>query len=167
MEEKYFIKNEFYVGILLEQLMVKNELEGWKYGFCDSVCCGGWTEYDNKKILISRDLINAKNTSFSDIKDVVLHEIAHAIDECKNNHGPIWWKISKDIGCKLKTERCIKFKVPLYRFRYILNCPKGCTKNKTFKPRKYEYCKKHKKRMKILKNLKFKKIKRKSYLYNV
>lgn len=170
MNESHFIKNEFFVSVLLNQLMVKHGLQGWKYGFGYSKDCGGWTYYDDEtdegEIIISKDFINAPNITFQDIKDVVLHEIAHALDKNKNGHNEIWKKIATDIGCKQKGFCCKNFKVPLTRFKYAHKCPDGCVATRCFRPKKPMICRKHKNKMKLLKNKKYKPIKRRKIKLN-
>ena len=164
MDEKHFIKNEFYVSVMLQQLMVKNDLHGWSYGFSDSVKCGGWTYYfddiDTGEIVISRYLIHAKNTTLNDIKDVILHEIAHAIDKCQNNHNKKWKAIAKSLGCKKLGPYCKNFHIPITKFKYVYKCSNGCVAAENKKCKKRIKCKKHKILMKLFENKKYKYLKK-------
>lgn len=75
-------------------------------------------------IELSREFIAYHGTTEESIKDVVLHELAHAITgpHVSQPHGKEWKRAAKEIGCSGK--RCSTTFKPDYK--YLLTCPKGC-----------------------------------------
>lgn len=86
------------------ELMNKHGLlaKGWRLEF-DSArkrfgCCSHW----RKKITLSRALVEINN--IIEVQDTILHEIAHALVDSKEHHGPVWKAKAREIGAR--PERC-------------------------------------------------------------
>lgn len=136
--------NQFSASVLLITLMNKYNLDGWTYQFQDNLyMTGGYTDANAKVIVISKNMIMSPKTTYKDLEQVILHEIAHAIDKCKNNHNKIWWDIAKKIGYKRKTIYCHNF-TTLKDYKHIKICRKGCKIGYFKYSKKRRYCKRHK-----------------------
>ena len=87
---------------MAQKLMQQNELDGWKLRFDErKTSLGRCNEY-SKTIYLSLPYVELNKESV--IKDVVLHEIAHALAGCDNHHNIIWRTFARKIGAK--PERC-------------------------------------------------------------
>jgi predicted SprT family Zn-dependent metalloprotease len=103
----------------------------------------GNCNYDTRTILLNPKLV--KINSEQDVRDTILHEIAHALNP-RQGHNKNWKRTAVEIGCK--PERCYKtseVKMPekytytyvcpncgntitRYRKTYILACKRCCVK---------------------------------------
>ena len=101
-------------------LMHRHGLKKWRFQFDHSTRRAGCCNYRDKLISISFDL--ALNASDDDIRDTVLHEIAHALAGKKHNHDAVWKAKAREIGCS--GERChrLVFSPP----RYHVTCENQC-----------------------------------------
>lgn len=101
-------------------LMEENNLKGWRFRFDHSTRRAGCCNYRNKMISISFHL--ACTGKDADIRDTILHEIAHALVGKKHNHDAIWRAKAMEIGCS--GERChrLEFAPPRYQVRCENHC---------------------------------------------
>ena len=101
-------------------LMHKHGLNKWHFNFDHSTRRAGCCNYHDKRISISFDL--ARNGSDEDVRDTILHEIAHALVGRTHNHGAAWKTKAREIGCT--GERChrLQFAPP----RYSVTCENRC-----------------------------------------
>ena len=60
--------------------------------------------------------------SIDQIKDTILHEIAHALAPISENHGTKWKKIAISLGCIPKA--CVERETVIVPFKYIGHCIK-------------------------------------------
>lgn len=89
---------------LADQLMQRHELydQGWSFSFDQAKVRFGVCKHYRKQITISRYLVELNDEP--EVRDVILHEIAHAIAGHSAGHGRQWQRIAADIGAK--PERC-------------------------------------------------------------
>lgn len=101
-------------------LMREHELNKWEFKFDQSTRRAGCCTYHDKCISISFDL--ARNASDEDIRDTLLHEIAHALVGKKHGHNVVWKEKAREIGCS--GDRChrLEFAPP----RYTVTCETRC-----------------------------------------
>lgn len=96
--------------------------QGWSYKFGRAKNQFGLCTYGDKMITISRPLTEMNSEEM--LRDVVLHEIAHAIAGHAAGHGPEWRKVAKSIGCSGKRQ-IEQVNAPEYRWH--AKCPTpGC-----------------------------------------
>jgi len=94
--------------------------KGWTHGFDNAKKRFGVCKKIRKHISISKYL--AHLNSEEEVRDTVLHEIAHALAIERgqdDNHGPRWKSIAREIGCR--AERCHSAETVPGRFVYA--CP--------------------------------------------
>ena len=99
------IKSE--VKILAEQLLNKTYLGihlpklGWKFGgFSKATSYMGLCSFKKRHITISEKFLEF--VDYSQVKNTILHEIAHALDfedRGTSDHGQQWKRIARVIGC--------------------------------------------------------------------
>jgi predicted SprT family Zn-dependent metalloprotease len=113
--------------------------EGWSFKFNNRKKAFGVCDYRHKCIEFS---INYLKSSFAEIQDTILHEIAHAFAGADAKHGPRWKKWASILGAKPeacgKAEEAVKEHLENIA-KYVAVCPKCLrvvTANKKIKRRK-------------------------------
>jgi hypothetical protein len=69
---------------------------GWSFGFDHAKMRAGLCDFKKKRISVSRYL--AARYDDDEVRQILLHEIAHALAGSKAGHGPKWRTIAKQIG---------------------------------------------------------------------
>lgn len=82
---------------LAQDLMRLHNLTGWNFKFDNAKTRVGFCRYRFKTISLSKYFV-PKLTS-EEVKDTILHEIAHAFTGKKNGHNHIWQQKAREIGC--------------------------------------------------------------------
>lgn len=103
-----------------QQLMAQHGLEKWRFRFDHATRRAGACNYRDKVISISFDL--ARNGSEEDIRDTILHEIAHALVGRKHNHNAVWQAKAREIGCSGERTHRLEFSPPKWRVRCANRC---------------------------------------------
>jgi len=108
------IKN---VRTLARTLMDENGLDSWKFKFDSAKRRLGQCSFRDKRISLSRTL--AELNSEEQVKDTILHEIAHAL--CPLDfHSEKWKRKARELGCSsnvAEKQRDIIMPHPNYRAR--------------------------------------------------
>ena len=81
---------------MARRLMDEHGLTGWTLAFVEAKRRLGDCHFRHRVIRISRT--HALGGSKEQIRDTVLHEIAHAIAGCEAGHGPLWKVTARRIG---------------------------------------------------------------------
>ena len=76
--------------------MDEHGLTGWTLAFAESRSRLGDCDFNDRQIRIGRD--HALEGNEEEIRDTVLHEIAHAIAGPEAGHGPLWKATVRRIG---------------------------------------------------------------------
>lgn len=86
---------------LAQRLMEQHGLmeKGWRFKFDRAKTICGQCDFDHRVISISKHYATDPKVPNSDIKNTILHEIAHALAGCQASHGPLWKAIAIGIGC--------------------------------------------------------------------
>lgn len=84
---------------LAVQLMDEHGLSarGWRFAFDRATRRFGHCHYTRKTISLSRRLTSLNETAA--VRNMILHEIAHALLPRGAGHGPVWRKLAVSIGC--------------------------------------------------------------------
>ena len=89
--------NLYEAAHLARNLISEHRLEGWRFAFDHARRRFGRCDYTHKRITLSRPLTLLNN--IDEVRDTVLHEIAHALCP-KDGHGARWRAICGKIGAK-------------------------------------------------------------------
>ena len=110
------------VQLLADRLLNEHELfeKGWSFIFDRAKRRAGSCKFSKKEITLAKAY--AEQVDFKEIKNTILHEIAHALVGPKHGHNEIWKQKALEIGCD--AERChyVVFSKP----RYKLTCTNRC-----------------------------------------
>lgn len=105
---------------LAAALLAEHGLAGWSFSFDHASRRAGCCDYRRKRISLALQF--ARQAGEEEIRDTLLHEIAHALVGKKHNHDAVWRAKAQQIGGS--GERChnLSFSPP----RYIVACRQGC-----------------------------------------
>jgi predicted SprT family Zn-dependent metalloprotease len=108
------------VARLAEKLLAEHRLCNWSFDFDHAARRAGRCHYGRRRITLSLQF--ARQASEAEIRETLLHEIAHALVGPRHNHDAVWRAKAKEIGAS--GERChdLRFTPP----RYIVQCRNGC-----------------------------------------
>ena len=107
---------------LMREHLNGRSIEGWSLKFDEAKRRFGVCRYRKKEISLSRPIVRLN--SEAEARDVILHEIAHAIAGKKAGHGAKWKAVCVEIGAK--PERCYdgeKVATPKAKYTAVCN---GC-----------------------------------------
>lgn len=132
---------------LARNLMDAHGLHDWSLVFDRARTRFGLCVYGPKRIQLSRHLVKLNDEA--QVRDTILHEIAHALVPRGAGHGPVWRRKAREIGCDAK--RCYDTKeVVTPPGKYTATCPNCARVIKRFKRRRKrrrvacgECCRKH------------------------
>lgn len=108
-------------GDMARDLMDDHGLALWSFAFDNAKRRCGNCDFGRRKITLSRHYV-AMNDEW-EIRDTILHEIAHAIAGFKAGHGPDWRKVAVRIGATPK--RCADASVEMPKAPWKLVCATG------------------------------------------
>lgn len=89
------------VAAQARELMDRNGLADWSFGFNGATRKLGVCRYRQKEILLSRK--HAVDGTPDQVADTVLHEIAHALAGAGAGHGPAWKAVARQLGATPKS----------------------------------------------------------------
>ena len=112
------------VEMLADKLLDEHGLieKGWRFSFDRAKRRAGSCKFSKKEITIAKAY--AKQQEVMEIKNTILHEIAHALVGPQHGHSQIWRKKAKEIGCDASRCHHIVFSKP----KYVLTCNNRCFK---------------------------------------
>ena len=85
-----------HVSVMARDLMNEHGLNDWTFAFLEAERRLGDCHFQDRVIRVGR--AHALDASEAEIKDTVLHEIAHALAGPEARHGPAWKAIALRIG---------------------------------------------------------------------
>lgn len=101
-------------------LIAEHGLSDWHFAFNRRRRAFGLCDYSHRTIYLSAVLTDLNDEA--QVRDTILHEIAHALAGHEAGHGPKWQKIAAEIGAKPR--RCFDAaEVRQPSARYELHCP--------------------------------------------
>ncbi|MEI6890878.1 MAG: SprT-like domain-containing protein [Pontiella sp.] len=101
-------------------LLHTHGLERWQFQFDHSTRRAGCCDFRKKTISLSFNL--AQSDLVEDIRDTLLHEIAHALVGRKHHHDAIWKEMALKIGCCGERTHTLQFAPP----RWSVTCENHC-----------------------------------------
>lgn len=96
-------------------------LSGWGFGFDRAVRRAGATNYTKKKITLSAHLVRLWDEAW--VREVILHEIAHALAGPGAKHGPVWRQWAVRVGAQAR--RQLPPDLPAPAPKWVGVCPAG------------------------------------------
>lgn len=106
-------------------LMAEHGLTGWEFGFNANVRRAGVCRYPTRtrpgRIELSRHFVQRNGED--EVRDTILHELAHALVGPRHGHDAVWRAKCIEIGAK--PERCYGDEVEMPKGRWRASCP-GC-----------------------------------------
>jgi predicted SprT family Zn-dependent metalloprotease len=97
-------------------LMHRHDLAGWRFTFNRRKACMGLCHYERKTIELSIHLVDRNGPE--EIRDTILHEIAHALVGPGHAHDSVWKRKCLEIGAAPRT--CGQGEMP--RGRWTASC---------------------------------------------
>lgn len=99
-----------------EALIRQHGLDGWSFQFDSAQKRAGACAFNTKVISLSR--FYCIQADEAQVRETILHEIAHALAGPKHNHDATWQRIARSIGCT--ADRC--HTVDFAPAKYIASC---------------------------------------------
>lgn len=103
------------------ELMGDFGLYYWKFKFDNAKMRFGLCDEHTKTISLSEHLVLINDEDV--VKNVILHEITHALVGCRHNHNYIFQKMAVDIGCEYSSRYCAEGIIRVHK-NIVANCPK-------------------------------------------
>jgi len=88
------------VWTLARQLMNLHGLHDWRFGWDRAKRRAGCCKHSQKLITLSGYYVTRNTDKPDDVKDTILHEIAHALAGPRKGHGAEWKAICRKIGAR-------------------------------------------------------------------
>ena len=92
--------------------------ETWTFKFDGAKGRGGLCNHGKRFISLSRHFVEA--ATIAEVRNTLLHEIAHALVGPGHGHGRVWKQKAREIGCT--AERCHSVKMPDKHYNYAATC---------------------------------------------
>jgi predicted SprT family Zn-dependent metalloprotease len=103
------------------ELMIDFGLYYWKFKFDNAKMRFGCCDEYTKTISLSEHLVLINDEVV--VRNVILHEIAHALVGCKNKHNHIFQQKAHNIGCEYTTRYCYE-DINTVPKNIVATCPK-------------------------------------------
>jgi predicted SprT family Zn-dependent metalloprotease len=103
---------------LAVELMARHGLSGWTFGFNRRKRTLGLCRYGPQAIELSIHLVDRNDAD--EVRDTILHEIAHALVGPGHGHDPVWKAKAAEVGAR--PERCGQADMPEGRWRARCAC---------------------------------------------
>jgi predicted SprT family Zn-dependent metalloprotease len=121
---------------LAVSLMAEHGLVGWRLQFDRAKRRAGICHYGDRVIGLSAPLTALH--SEDEVRDTVLHEVAHALAGPAAGHGPRWRAVARRLGCS--AERCMSADSARVPGAWVGVCPQGHTADRHRRPERVLLC---------------------------
>lgn len=108
---------------MARRLMADHELHGWTVVADRAKTRAGVCRFGKRQIGLSRPLTELH--SEEEVRDTILHEIAHALVGPEHGHDRVWRAKARAIGSS--GERCVSLDAPRVVGDWVGTCPAGHT----------------------------------------
>ena len=111
---------------LAQRLLVDHNLTDWQFRFDHARQRCGCCNYQRREISMSKHF--ARLNGEAEVRNTLLHEIAHALVGPGHNHNEIWRRAAANIGAKVETTNtCASMPQPKWHL-VCLNCAQTVAK---------------------------------------
>jgi hypothetical protein len=121
---------------LARELMDEHGLRGWRLELDRAKRRAGICRHHQKVIGLSAPLTRLHPEA--EVRDTILHEIAHAIAGPQAGHGPKWAAVARRIGSS--AQRCVSDDAPAVPGAWVGICPQGHTADRHRRPERVLLC---------------------------
>lgn len=121
---------------LARELMDEHGLGEWGFVFDHAKRRAGACRYQRRQISLSRPLTRLHDEE--QVRDTVLHEIAHALAGPHAGHGPAWRALARDLGAT--PERCMPEDAARIPGAWVGTCAAGHTVDRHRRPARVMSC---------------------------
>lgn len=121
---------------LAVDLVQRHGLEGWRVDFDSAKRRAGVCRYKQRVIGLSAPLTRLHDEA--EVRDTILHEIAHALVGADAGHGPLWQAKARSLGCS--ATRCVPAEAPRVPGAWLGVCPAGHTVERHKRPERVVAC---------------------------
>ncbi|MFC7878147.1 SprT-like domain-containing protein [Isoptericola sp. NPDC057391] len=121
---------------LARGLMAEHGLSGWTFRFDRARRRAGLCRYDRREISLSGPL--AELYDEADVREVVLHEIAHALAGARHGHDAVWRATARSIGSTGR--RVVREGTPEVEGDWVGRCPAGQRVTRFRRPQRPQAC---------------------------
>ena len=117
-------------------LMARHGLVGWRLVFDNAKRRAGVCRSTGRTIGLSAPLTRLHDAG--QVRETVLHEIAHALVGPKHGHDTVWAARARAIGGR--AERCVPADLPTVTAAWLGVCPQGHTAERHRRPERVQSC---------------------------
>jgi predicted SprT family Zn-dependent metalloprotease len=122
--------------MLARGLMGLHGLSGWGFEFDNAKTRAGVCRSARRVLGLSRPLTLLHTED--EVRETILHEIAHALVGAEHGHGPVWQAKAREIGCT--GARCITSRNGSIEADWIGTCPAGHRIARHRRPQRVQAC---------------------------
>ncbi len=121
---------------LAEHLLEVHGLSGWAVAYDSAKRRAGVCRFTDRTLGLSAPLTAIH--SEAEVRDTILHEIAHALVGPRHGHDETWRRTAVAIGCS--GERCVATDSPRVEAAWLGVCPAGHTVDRHRRPERVMSC---------------------------
>jgi len=118
------------------RLLLEHGLSGWRVDFDGAKTRAGVCRYADQVIGLSAPLTRLHDAE--EVRDTLLHEIAHALVGPEHGHDRVWRATALRIGCSGR--RCVDAQAPRVGGAWVGVCPAGHVKERHRRPERVVSC---------------------------
>ena len=118
------------------RLIAEHGLSGWTVGLDRAKTRAGACHYSRRLITLSTPLTRLHTED--DVRDTILHEIAHALVGPRHRHDAVWRAKALEIGCT--GQRCVPADAPKVDGDWVGTCPSGHEVRRHRRPQRPQSC---------------------------
>lgn len=121
---------------MAEHLLERHGLTEWQISFDNAKRRAGVCRFGVKTIGLSAPLTTVHTDD--EVRDTILHEIAHALAGPGHGHDAHWRALAQSIGCS--GERCVSTESATLETPWLGVCPAGHTQGRHRRPERVTTC---------------------------
>ncbi len=121
---------------MADTMLREHGLDGWRVQLDGAKRRAGVCRYSDRVIGLSRPLTQLHDEA--EVRDTVLHEIAHALVGPAHGHDRVWRATALRIGCSGR--RCVDGESPRVAGAWVGVCPAGHVKDRHRRPERLMSC---------------------------
>lgn len=121
---------------LAERLVAEHGLDGWRVEFDGAKRRAGICRFGDRVIGLSAPVTRLH--SEEDVRDTILHEIAHALVGPRHGHDRVWREVAQRIGSTGR--RCVESSAPAVTGAWLGVCSAGHVRDRHRRPERVLSC---------------------------